>query len=462
MCNPFIETQRFFLRPLTVNDVTYRYLGWLQDEKSNRFIVTTSSKYNIDSLRRYVKKRMNDVDVIFFGIFLKENGLHIGNIKFEPIDKINCTSTMGVLIGDSDWRGRGVAVEVINACALWLYQNRSITKIYLGVDRENKSAIRAYFKAGFRIIQDGISDKNISNSLKMVRNHLSVLRLALGTAQIGLSYGVANTSGQISYDEGVHLLEQAWAAGIGTLDTANVYGQSEQRLGEIGVDNWNVVSKLPELPQTCTNVRKWVYEAVTCSLERLKKERLYGLLLHNPQQLLEPWGVELYGAMVELKDQGIVEKIGISIYKPQELDLLLPHFQLDLVQAPFNVLDRRLKTSGWMKRMQQKGIEIHVRSVFLQGLLLMEVEKRPEKFIRWQPLWELWHRWLKEEKLTPVQACLGFVLSHNEINRVVIGVDNTEQLQEIISAAEIRVPTPPHDLIAKDMDLINPSRWDTL
>ena len=287
-------------------------------------------------------------------------------------------------------------------------------------------------------------------------------RLALGTVQFGLPYGVANTSGQVSSGEAATILQQAWTAGVDTLDTAIAYGESEQRLGEIGVEGWRVVSKLPAIPDDYTDVEMWVQEAVICSLQRLKIDRLYGLLLHRPQQLLGSEGEDLYAALVALKTRGLVKKIGVSIYDPGELDLLWPRFQLDLVQAPFNILDRQLETTGWLTRMHQAEIEVHVRSVFLQGLLLMEADHRPEKFARWQPLWDRWHRWLAEQALTPVQACLGFAMSRPEIDRIVVGVDNRRQLREILSATEVRIPTLPATLMTEALNLINPSRWNTL
>lgn len=287
-------------------------------------------------------------------------------------------------------------------------------------------------------------------------------RIALGTVQFGLPYGVANTSGQVSPDEAVAILQHARAAGIDTLDTAIAYGESEQRLGEIGIEAWHVISKLSAMPEGCTDVNAWVQEAVASSLERLKIDRLHGLLLHRSRQLLEPEGKELYTALVELKNQDMIDKIGVSIYDPEELDPLWTHFRLDLVQAPFNVLDRRIQTSGWLTRMRRAGVEVHVRSAFLQGLLLMEADYRPKKFARWQSLWDAWDRWLKEKSLTPVAACLGFVLSQPEIDRVIVGVDNRKQLQEILTAAEARVPASPATLTIEDPDLINPSRWGIL
>ncbi len=285
-------------------------------------------------------------------------------------------------------------------------------------------------------------------------------RLALGTVQFGLPYGIANQSGQVSRDETKAILDHAWAAGLDTLDTAIAYGESEQRLGEIGVGQWQVISKLPAIPEPCTNVAVWVQDSVLGSLGRLRIPRLRGLLLHRPQQLLGPQGDALYRALGAVRDQGKVEKIGVSIYNPDELDVLWPHYQFDLVQAPFNIMDRRLATSGWLARLHQAGTEVHIRSVFLQGLLLMEAARRPATFNRWQPLWDQWHHWLDDQALTPLQACLSFAISQPEINRVVVGVDSLKHLQEIVAASNAAGALKfPNKLESTNLDLINPSKW---
>jgi aryl-alcohol dehydrogenase-like predicted oxidoreductase len=287
-------------------------------------------------------------------------------------------------------------------------------------------------------------------------------RLALGTAQFGLPYGVANQVGQISRNEATAILDFAWAMGLDTLDTAINYGESEQLLGDVGVVQWRVISKLPSIPESCTDVSSWVQESFLRSLEQLSLPKLGGLLLHQPRQLLGPLGHALYRALLTLKDQGKVEKIGVSIYDPEELDAFWPNYKFDLVQAPFNIIDRRLSSSGWLMKLHQTDTEVHVRSVFLQGLLLMEAAKRPPTFNRWQPLWQQWHRWLDEQALTPLQACLGFALSQPEIDRVVVGVDSLRQLQGILVNVEAQTIMPPKTLVSEDLDLINPSHWSTL
>ena len=287
-------------------------------------------------------------------------------------------------------------------------------------------------------------------------------RLALGTVQFGIPYGISNQQGKVSLDAATEILNYAHIAGISTLDTAIAYGDSENRLGEIGVKDWRIISKLPEIPIATNDVLNWVRESVNGSLHRLKIPCLYGLLLHRPQQLLSNTGQEIYNALDLLKKEGLVDKIGISIYSPTELEELCNRFSFDLIQAPFNIFDRSLKQSGWLSRLKLGGVEVHVRSIFLQGLLLMNPANRPAYFNRWQPIWIEWEQWLYTNNLTALQACLSFVLSNPDIDRVVVGVDCLSQLQEILAATTIEVVKPHDKLCSDDLDLINPARWQLI
>tara|TARA_Y100001960_G_C14652739_1_gene816754 strand:- start:311 stop:1183 length:873 start_codon:yes stop_codon:yes gene_type:complete len=289
-----------------------------------------------------------------------------------------------------------------------------------------------------------------------------ISRLALGSAQFGLPYGIANKEGQVSSDKVTQIINRARAAGMNTLDTAISYGGSEFVLGEVGIGRWQVISKLPGIPKDCEDIDAWVNESVDSSLKRLKISKLRGLLLHRPEQLLGSKGDAIYQALVSIQKRGGTEKIGISVYDPSELDSIWPRYQFDIVQAPFNILDRRLILSGWLGRLSQAGIEIHVRSVFLQGLLLMDKASRPEKFKRWQPLWDEWHRWLTDQALTPLQACLAYVIAQTEIDLIVVGVESLQQLVQIIDSCEKNIHEFPNDIMSGDTCLINPTEWENL
>lgn len=287
-------------------------------------------------------------------------------------------------------------------------------------------------------------------------------KLALGTVQFGLPYGVANQQGQVSQSEAKEILDLARTNGIHTLDTAIAYGESERVLGIMSLDGFDIITKLSSVPVDCTDIVGWVESELNGSLSRLNVSKVDALLLHDPNQLLSNIGQELYDTLLEKKDEGIVNRIGISVYSPNELRLLTEKFQFDLIQAPFNIIDSRLREAGLFEELALSGTKLHVRSVFMQGLLLMSEETRPEKFDRWSSLWSAWDEWLKDVDLTPLQACLRYALSIPEIERVIVGVDSSAQLSEILKASEGSCPIPPSTLDCSDPNLLNPSLWNSL
>ena len=296
----------------------------------------------------------------------------------------------------------------------------------------------------------------LSTSHKKV---LSINRLAIGTVQFGQAYGVANKTGQVPQQEVEAMLHLAVTNGIDTLDTAIAYGDCERTLGKAGVQRFKVVTKLSEVPKGCPDVSSWVHDQVFASLARLGVSSLYGLLLHRPAQILGSQGKNLYRPLQELKEKGLVRKIGISIYNPADLEEISKAFRFDLVQAPLNLMDRRLQKTGWLKKLKDKAVEIHTRSAFLQGLLLMSPETIPARFAPWSDLWNRWHSWLAENKSPAVATCLAFPLSFPEIDRVVVGSDSLSQLTQIIEATKNLPAGDFPEISCDDESLVDPSRW---
>lgn len=288
------------------------------------------------------------------------------------------------------------------------------------------------------------------------------MKLVLGTAQLGLDYGIANQCGRVERTDAQAILSVARHHGIDMLDTAIAYGSSEAVLGTLGINDWRVITKLPPIPEKCRDISAWVDEQLTSSLQRLGIPTLYGLLLHRPDQLQGNTGDALFDALQQQQSNGRVNKIGISIYQPAELDVIFAQRHFDLVQAPFNIIDRRLAESGWLQKLHDRNVEVHVRSVFLQGLLLMPADKRPAKFNRWRSLWENWSHWLAENCLTPLQACMCYAMAFSQISKVVVGVESASQLEQIMTAASGVLPPIPESLQSHDHDLLDPSRWDQL
>jgi len=284
-------------------------------------------------------------------------------------------------------------------------------------------------------------------------------RLALGTVQFGLDYGVANVSGQVGQSEVAAILNVAAAAGIDTLDTAIAYGQSEAALGRAGVKSWRVITKLPPLPQDVTAVPGWINEQIDGSLRRLGITQLEAVLLHRSGDLLGRHGDDYLRALIDMKAAGLTRALGVSVYDPAELDVLWPIWRPDVVQAPCNVLDRRLIRSGWLDRLNQNKIRVQVRSAFLQGLLLLPAERRPEGFAPWNVILDRWVAWCDGRGVSPLRGALSFVRALPGIEFAVVCVDSAKHLEEVLALSAVAEPLPPDDMFSEDRDLIDPSRW---
>ena len=289
-------------------------------------------------------------------------------------------------------------------------------------------------------------------------------RLALGTVQFGLPYGIANASGQVSREEAGRILRYANSVGIDTIDTAIAYGESERVLGQIDVKPSKVITKIPALPVDILDVEGWVQTQVQGALFRLGIPSLYGILLHRAADLRGGMRKSLIRSLNTLKSTGVVQKIGASVYAPSELDDVFEAMPADIIQAPLNVIDRRLETSGWLRRLRDQSVEVHLRSTFLQGLLLMPRLAIPAKFERWSKIWDAWSRTLTNRKVSAISACLDYPLSLDGVSRVVVGVDSVAHLKSLVR--ESAAPQPFEDfsefIISEDELLINPSRWGEL
>lgn len=285
------------------------------------------------------------------------------------------------------------------------------------------------------------------------------MKLAIGTAQFGTNYGVANNGGQISLQEAKYILKIAQLAGIRTLDTAVSYGFAEEVLGAIGIHDFDCISKLPLLPKNVDDVNSWVNTQIIESINRLGISHLAGMLLHHPDDILGPKGNEYLIALLDAKDQGYIENIGFSIYSPEILDKVTRVFWPDIVQVPYNVFDQRIKTSGWLDRLVDRGTKIHTRSVFLQGLLLMQSDKRPKYFDKWNSYLATWDDLVAAQNISPMEYALNYVMADRKIDNIIVGVDNGGQLLELLSACDLKFGRELNSLVIDDLGLIEPSRW---
>ena len=256
-------------------------------------------------------------------------------------------------------------------------------------------------------------------------------QLCLGTVQFGLPYGVTNQSGQVPEDEVRRILGLAASSGISFLDTAKAYGTAETLLGNY----WPIdaprrlISKLPAgAPR-----QSWE-ESLISSLQCLQAASLDSFLLHRASDLLASDGPALLHWLDSLRNRGLVERIGVSIYDASELEgLPLDHMQL--VQLPLSVFNQRLIRDGTLERLRDFGIAVHVRSVLLQGVMVQPIQNWPDHLsLPFRAHHARWFDYLQKNGLSPLAGALGFVRSCEAVEAVLIGVNSEKELKEVLEA----------------------------
>lgn len=280
----------------------------------------------------------------------------------------------------------------------------------------------------------------------------------LGCAQFSDKYGLFSGDFGISISEKHKIIETARTRGIKFLDTAYGYGNSEEILGNIGVSDFAIITKLPLELETRQKNEQFTECWFVKTIEKLRVDRLHAVLFHRTSQLKSIAGSQVYEDLLKLKHDKKIHKIGISIYHPQELDFVLKNYNFDIVQAPINVFDNRLKLSGWANELAHKNIEIHARSVFLQGLLLNSNELLPDYFSRWSDLFDEYERYIINKNFTRMEYALSTVFQRQYVSSILVGVQSSLELTEVLDT-QIKACVLEEKFNVSDLDLIIPSKW---
>ena len=251
--------------------------------------------------------------------------------------------------------------------------------------------------------------------------------LCLGTVQLGMKYGIKNElDRQPTEEESFAVLQAAQKGGIEYLDTASAYGEAELLLGRFGVEQagFRVISKLhPRLDkETDENT---VQREIEASLRRLRLRQLYGYMLHRAESMEN--GAIVRG-MIEAKENGYVEHIGVSVYEPEEAIRVVESGVWDMVQIPYNVLDQRLDATDFFELAEKKHVKVFARSAFLQGLLLMEPNHISPNLKKARPYIEKFRQIISQYQCSPEEGAMLYSYCHSGIDYVVFGVDTAMQL----------------------------------
>jgi len=291
-----------------------------------------------------------------------------------------------------------------------------------------------------------------------------VLELGLGTVQFGQDYGISNSYGQTPIAEVAQIFDLANDYGIKILDTAALYGASEEVLGKVlrRNHNFSIVTKTKKYPKYITrDEANHLENSLHDSLRKMRQDSVYGLLFHDAANLIDDNEHLLYDRMISLKEKGLVKKIGVSVYTEEQINSILDQFKIDLIQIPMNVLDQRLLVHGILDMLNEKGIEIHVRSVFLQGLLLMNPNQLPQQFYSMTEDLKEYHHDLTAVGLTPLSAALQFVTTQR-VDCALVGVTTKQELQEVLRATELNRSSPALNYAkyaCHNEKIVNPALW---
>lgn len=288
----------------------------------------------------------------------------------------------------------------------------------------------------------------------------SAKKLALGCAQFGCDYGITNTTGKVAFNVAKDCVDYARQNGIDTIDTAITYGDSEVRLGKIGVKAFKVVSKITVSQDLKKDLSGFAESLVVNSLETLGIDSLHGMLFHNFNEICDNQRYIFLNVLLKLQRQGLIKKVGVSLYDPWQIEKIFEYFTPEIVQIPLNILNRQFADEELLNFLKNKKVEIHVRSVFLQGLLLKSFRELPKEFSKWDYLWEFKDKLAFKNKCSFVDLCLSFVQSFSQIDRIVVGVQNSSQLAEICASKYIELRSEDLKKVKiNDSALVDPRQW---
>ena len=253
-------------------------------------------------------------------------------------------------------------------------------------------------------------------------------KIVIGTANFGSNYGYKKN--KVKKSEIKKIINYIKRAKYKFIDTANFYGSAQKILGKNIKFKVNYISKIKIKKQDITNTSHLV-KKVNLILNELRVKKIYALLIHNPQILKLDKEKKIYKSLINMKKKGKIHKLGISIYNPEEINFVLKKFKFHIIQLPINLFDRKLIDNGILSRLKKHGYEIHARSIFLQGLLLDSHLHR--KFTKWSEIFRFYKFWLKANNLKKLDVCWNYVRNIKEIDRIVIGLNNLQQLKQILN-----------------------------
>ena len=281
-------------------------------------------------------------------------------------------------------------------------------------------------------------------------------KLILGTANFDLNYGIKNNFKKLKKKEIKKIIYSLKRNKINYIDTSQHYNNAEKILGDLNIKKFKVSTKFI----FNKNIKNIVKDKFLSTTKNLRTKSIHTVLFHRPSDLLKKNGKLIFNEIVLLKKKGYIKKIGISSDKKSELKKILDKYKFDIVQVPINIFNQSFLEKKFLSYLKKKKVEIHARSVFLQGLLLMREKKIPKFFLKNSNIMKKWNLWLKKNKITNLEACLNFITSQKIIKKFVLGVDSLRQLNEILNFKKSKEKFNFDVLKIKVSRIMLPQKWE--
>lgn len=287
-------------------------------------------------------------------------------------------------------------------------------------------------------------------------------KIILGTVQFGVRYGINNLAGKPSQETVNSILDLAFRNNIRLLDSAEAYGNSQEVIGNYHRTSNNRFDVITKFHSVSDSLPVSLRNRISENLRVLNVDSLYCYMFHSFKDFLVHFNV--YKEEInELKNAGIIGKFGVSVYTNEEIEGLLEFDGVDLIQFPFNLLDNNNKRAAMIKKAKSKGIEIHTRSTFLQGLFFKQVDELQGKLIPLRPYLGQVNSVAAASNLRVTDLALNYVTGQETIDKVLIGVDSPEQLEDNLRSLQHTISLQALEQInrldVKETELLNPSNW---
>ena len=283
------------------------------------------------------------------------------------------------------------------------------------------------------------------------------MRIIIGAANFSSKYGI-NNSKLPSISEIKKILTYCKKKKINIIDDAISYKNSSTVFKKIDTKKFKFISKirLPKNYKSIKNLKLYFLDQIKDSLKKTGQNKYSCLLAHEIYQNKKK-NIILFDILNFLKKNKLTDKIGISVYSPKEISWILDFWKPDIIQSPLNIFDQRLASNGLIDNLTKKGIEIQVRSIFLQGILLSN--KPPIKLKEYNNDFKKWNKWCNLNKLSKVEACIHFIKKFNKIAAFIVGINNLKQLKEIVKHAKKKIIDINYKPILRKKRIIDPRKW---